>query len=220
MQTPFSAAQFFNVFAQYNHAVWPVQIILIGLALAAVLLAARAAKKSLAVTGLLAGFWVWMGVAYHLVFFARITPLGFVFSALFVLEGISIAWHGLRTRRLVLAATRERAPWIGGWVLIGYSLIAYPVLALAFGQRYPAMPTFGLPCPTTIFTLGVFLWCRRPVPWSVLVVPGLWALVATSAAANFGVIEDYALPLAAAVLFLTREWPRKMAEARAVQHSV
>jgi uncharacterized protein DUF6064 len=66
------------------------------------------------------------------------------------------------------------------------------------------LPTFGLPCPTTIFTLGLFLWCRRPTPWLLLVVPALWAAIAISAAVSFHVFEDYALPVAAVVLIAVR----------------
>jgi hypothetical protein len=61
------------------------------------------------------------------------------------------------------------------------------------GQRYPELPTFGLPCPTTIFTLGMLSLCPRPVPWTLYLIPGLWAVIATSAAWVFGIGEDLAL---------------------------
>lgn len=48
-----------------------------------------------------------------------------------------------------------------------------PSLGVAIGHTYPAQPTFGLPCPTTIFTFGLLLWVRPPVPWSLLVIPVL-----------------------------------------------
>lgn len=59
------------------------------------------------------------------------------------------------------------------------------------------MPTFGVPCPTVIFTFGVLTWCLRPVPRSVLVVPVLWALLGVSAATSLGAVEDLGLPIAA-----------------------
>src|SRR6478735_636787 len=46
----------------------------------------------------------------------------------------------------------------------------------------PAVPTFGLPCPTTIFTIGVLLFAKAPVPRSAFIVPVLWALVGSTAA--------------------------------------
>ena len=79
---------------------------------------------------------------------------------------------------------------------IGYALVLYPAIAYLAGQRYPAMPTFPLPCPLTILTLGIFAWRGPSLSPDLLVVPGLWALVGISAAVNFGVVEDLALPLA------------------------
>jgi hypothetical protein len=80
-----------------------------------------------------------------------------------------------------------------------YALIGYPALGWAFGHRYPAAPTFGVPCPTTIFTLGLLLWGLERLPWRVVVVPLLWAGVGTSAAATLGITEDFGLPLAGIV---------------------
>jgi hypothetical protein len=158
------------------------------------------------VMAILAALWAWMAVAYHALFFSRINPLAYGFAALFLFQAGVFGWHGLKTGRLALAQPVERPARIGGAMLIGYALVVYPAIALAVGQRYPAIPTFGLPCPTTIFTLGLLLWCRRPVPWVVLVVPGLWAVIATSAAVSLGVVEDYALPLAAALVIGVRMW--------------
>jgi hypothetical protein len=79
-------------------------------------------------------------------------------------------------------------------------------LARSFGHFYPAAATFGLPCPTTVATLGLLLWLVPPVPWPLVVIPLLWSAVGTSAAVVLGVREDYALGLAGvltAIVFLT-----------------
>jgi len=64
---------------------------------------------------------------------------------------------------------------------------------MAFGHRYPRVPTFGLPCPTTIFTLGILLLASFPFPKSVFIVPFLWSVVGTSAAFQLGVLQDLSL---------------------------
>jgi len=43
----------------------------------------------------------------------------------------------------------------------------------------------------------VLVWYVRPVPWSVLVAPLLWTLIALSSAIVFGIVEDFAFPIAA-----------------------
>src|SRR5690606_31807492 len=53
--------------------------------------------------------------------------------------------------------------------------------------------TFGLPCPTTLFTVGLLAFLARPYPAYVLAVPLLWSAVGTSAAFGLGMYEDLGL---------------------------
>jgi hypothetical protein len=88
---------------------------------------------------------------------------------------------------------------IAGGVLIAYALVVYPLVAMRLGHAYPAMPTFGVPCPVTIFTFGLLLWAAPSVPLRLLVIPTLWAGVGISAVVNLGVIEDLGLPASAII---------------------
>lgn len=85
---PFTREQFFAVFADYNAAVWPVQVLayLAGLAVVAALLRPSPVRHRL-VASALAAMWIWTGLAYHGVFFARINPVAIAFGALFVVQG-------------------------------------------------------------------------------------------------------------------------------------
>lgn len=44
---------------------------------------------------------------------------------------------------------------LAGIALIADALVLYPVWSAYSGHSYPETATFGLPCPTTIFTIGV-----------------------------------------------------------------
>jgi hypothetical protein len=190
---PFDARQFFEVFARYNAAVWPAQIALQLAALSAVLLALRPRPGSDRAIGvILGGLWLWMGGVYHLVFVRPINPTAILFGALFLLEGVLLFILAGWGERLHFAWTPTTRGTIGA-AFIGYALVLYPMLAYAFGQRYPATPTFGLPCPTTILTLGLLAWSRPRRPWGVLVIPLLWSAVGASAAVQLGVWEDLGL---------------------------
>ena len=194
---PFSSDDFFGVFARYNESMWPLPLLLVAAGLAVAVMASSAPRRSRRLMATLAALWAYMAIAYHLAFLTSLTPVALLFAALFLIEAALLAWHGLRTRRLHLAVPLDRTSRLVGGALIAYALVGYPAVAAFAGQHYPAMPTFGLPCPTTIFTFGVLTWCVRPVPRSVLVVPLLWTLVAMSAAIPFGIVEDFALPIAA-----------------------
>lgn len=198
---PFTVEQFLAVFSAYNEAVWPAQLVLVGLALIAVgLIVADRARETRLVGMLLAALWFWSGVAYHLAFFAAINRAALAFGALFVVQGALLAWDGVSRRRSFhIHATTSGAV---GSALVVYALIAYPLIGLASGQRYPAMPTFGAPCPTTIFTFGVLLWSEEPIPVRLLVIPALWSLVGASAAVSLGIVEDHGLLIAGVVAML------------------
>jgi hypothetical protein len=206
MDLPFSAEQFFEVFHRYNDGVWPAQILLTGIGLVAAFLAFRPRPGSdRFVAGTLALLWAWMGVAYHIRFFQAINPAALAFGLLFLFQSILFLWYGILRSDLRFKAPRSVAGIIGGSLIV-FAFVAYPLLARSFGHIYPAAPTFGLPCPTTIATLGLILWLVPPVPWPLVVIPLLWSAVGASAAVILGVREDYALGLAGvltAIVFLT-----------------
>ena len=151
-----------------------------------------------AVAGILGLFWVWMGVVYHWTFFRAINPAATLFGVLFVLEGIALVARGA-VRRGLRFRFRATLQGLAGALLLAYALVAYPLLGYAAGHRYPAMPTFGLPCPTTIFTLGLLLWTEPPVPRLPLLVPLAWSAFGASAALQLGVWEDLGLVVAGLV---------------------
>jgi len=199
MTLPFDVEQFFAVFARYNTAVWPGQVILLALAAGAVALAWHSQGDvwmDRAVATVLALLWIWMGVVYHIGFFRAINPAAVLFGALFVAEGLLLAWYGVLHHGLEFRPTGARGA--AGTALLAYAFFIYPLLNGLAGHRYPATPTFGLPCPTTIFTFGLLLWAEHR-RWSVLVVPLVWSVVGGSAALLLRVPADVGL-LAAGVV--------------------
>ncbi len=76
----------------------------------------------------------------------------------------------------------------------------YPVLNAAQHQTLLRAPTFGVPCPTTIFTMGVLLLAARG--WSLAVIPLAWSVIGGSAAVLLGVWADYMLPIGGVLLAL------------------
>jgi hypothetical protein len=206
MQLPFTAEQFFAVFRDYNDSVWPAQVLLLALALIALaLVVAPRHWSGVAVSAILAFLWLWIGLAYHLAFFTTINPLAYAFAAVSAAGGLIFLWHGVIRRRLRFQLARD-ARGVMGMALVVYALVAYPVWSAYAGHHYPALPTFGLPCPTTIFTIGVLAFLVSPYPRAPLIVPALWCLVGSQAAFPLGVPQDLGLVAAglAGVVLLAR----------------
>lgn len=210
MDLPFSTEQFFEVFRRYNSGVWPAQVLLTGLGLLAALLAFRPRPGSdRIVAGTLALVWAWMGAVYHIGFFRSINPAALAFGLLFLFQAILFLWYGVLRSDLRFRAPRSVAGLIGGSLLV-MAFVVYPLLARSFGHLYPAAPTFGLPCPTTIATLGLILWLVPPVPLPLVAVPLVWSAVGTSAAVVLGVREDFGLGLAGVLTLLVLLTTRRL----------
>jgi hypothetical protein len=198
MKLPFSPHQFFGVFAQYNDAFWPVVAgwwVATIAALIAVWL--RPKRWSPTLSLFLGAMWLWNAIAYHAWLFTRINPAAWLFSGLFAVQGVLFFWAGLRrTVEYFSSASTRRTI---GLVFVAYSL-AYPFLTIALGHRYPTTPTFGLPCPTVILTIGVLVTVRGGAPLSLVPIPIAWAFIGGSAAVLLSVATDFAL-LGAGALF-------------------
>ena len=196
MNLPFTTEQFLAVFEQYNQTVWPIQIFLNLVALCALILAVRRITHSdKIISAILSFLWLWIGIVYHLVFFAPINPAARIFAGLNILQGLMFIHFGLFRPRLSFQF-KPNFYGITGSILILYALIIYPVLGLFLGHQYPKSPTFGLPCPTTIFTLGLLLWTNPRIPKAILIIPFIWSLIGFSAALTMGIHEDIGLLVA------------------------
>ena len=198
MSVPFTPQQFFEVMHRYNEGVWPAQLALNALALLGVgLLAVRRAWRDRLIAAVLVVLWLWSGVVYHGRYFYELNAAAAFFGGLFLAGGIAFAWDGMIARRLQFEYAVTARSLIG-IALVVYALLVYPLLATATGHGFPQTPTFGTPCPTTIFTIGMLAFTKVPVPRHLFIAPVVWAMIGSQAAFLFGVYEDLGLVVAGA----------------------
>lgn len=199
------------LFAQYNPAVWPLQpLALLGAIAVSALIVLRPSRRAdrLANT-FLAALWLVIGVVFHGLFVRTLDPVqSVVYAAAFVAQAALFVALGVVGGRVAYRPRRDAASAFGLGAIV-YALVVYPAIGIALGHPYPQAPLFGAaPCPTTIFTFGLLLLARQPVPKVLLLVPLAWAVVATPAAVGRGVFEDVALlgvALGAMVLIVVRD---------------
>ncbi|MGE5245155.1 MAG: DUF6064 family protein [Betaproteobacteria bacterium] len=207
MELPFTHAAFLDVFGAYNHALWPAATVLWTVTAAMALQWARTRNgDGRALCALLAVHWAWSGAVYHWIFFRRINPAAAFFGGGFVLEAILFAWLAVTVRTRFRLDESPRG--VLGLSLVIYSL-AYPLAGLAFGLRYPRMPIFAVPCPTTLLTVGLLL-TASGAPRTVNIVPIAWSAIGASAAFVLGVRADLALMAAGVLLTLDTLAPRAL----------
>ena len=189
---PFTPDEFFDVFAAYNRSLWFVALTLWLYAVAgAVVLARHRDRGGRFLSCSLAVQWAWVAVVYHGAFFASINPAAWLFAALFLIQSALFVWFGLVRNELRFSASGSPRGVVA-WMLIIYSLV-YPMLAQLDGHAFPRGPTFGVPCPTTLLTIGFLFAAVPPWPRVLALIPVLWAFVAGSAALVLGVRADLML---------------------------
>ena len=141
-----------------------------------------------------------------ILFFTKINGAAYVFGLLFVFQAVLFFYYGLIKRNLEF---NFRNNFIGviSIILFLYALIFYPLLGYQFGHLYPRTPTFGLPCPTTIFTFGmiILLENRKNI---IFIIPIVWSLVGFTAAIKLGIYQDIGLLIAgllSAIILFTKK---------------
>lgn len=191
---PFSRADFFAVFVEYNAALWPTQVLACAAALLCVYLFVRRSPiTDRVILVVLAVMWAVNGIGYHGLFFSAINPAAYLFAAFFVVEAACLAVfavHGTAANFVIRRDSRTAV----GLLLIVFAILLYPLWGMIAGHRYPAMPMLGIaPCPTTIFTIGILLLGRWTVVRWLLPIPVLRSAIGGTAAFVLGVPQDFGL---------------------------
>jgi Family of unknown function (DUF6064) len=199
MKPPFTLEQFLGVFESYNQEVFPMQIVFYLLSIFAVYLVLKPNAYSDKIISFIVAFlWLWMGIVYHLIYFTVINKLAYFFGAFFIVQSLLFVVLGAFQGRFRFRFQKDKYK-ITGIILILFALIIYPILGYFFGHIYPSSPTFGLPCPTTIFTFGILLLNEKKCPISILIIPFLWSIIGFMAAFQFGILEDTGLIVASLI---------------------
>lgn len=189
---PFSSDQFISVFQMYNLSVWPMQILFYILAIYIIYLIFKNSKNSSKIISLiLFFFWLWIGVVYHLIYFIKINPAAKIFGIVFIIQALLFFIFGVIKNKIKYTFSKNIYSYLG-IIFIFTALLFYPLVGLLLGHTYPNSPTFGLPCPTTIFTFGVLLLAQK-LPKSIVIIPFMWSIVGFSASFAIGMKEDIIL---------------------------
>jgi len=205
VQLPFTPTEFFDVLGAYNVALWPGALALWFISVALVALAAgMTTPPSRALSALLAAHWAWSALAYHAAFFTKVNPMAWLFAALFLIQAAAFLWYGVVQQRIQFTAGRSWRHVAGAALII--AALLYPIVHLAQSALSARVPTFGVPCPTTLLTIGLLLPAALP-SWRLAVIPVGWSILAGSASFFFGVHADVLLPVAAVVWVISLALP-------------
>jgi hypothetical protein len=147
------------------------------------------------INGVLSFLWLWIGVVYQLLFFSPINKAAYLFAVIFIIQSLIFLFFGVIKEEIQYNFQKSFLNYVGIFFLF-YALLIYPLLGYILGHQYPYSPTFGLPCPTTIFTFGMLLFIKNKIRVFQIILPFLWSLIGFTAALKLSIYEDLGLLIA------------------------
>ncbi|MCJ7650529.1 MAG: DUF6064 family protein [Candidatus Lokiarchaeota archaeon] len=191
----FSLEEFLLVLESYNLAIWPLQIIAYVLIVLVLFFSLKPTKYSTKIVlAILSFFWLFTGIVFCLLYWAPTHIFGYIFGVCCIAQGLLFLYS--ITRSDITISSPDKTYTFIGILFVLYAIIGYQVFGYYLGHIYPKFFAVGLvPCPTTIFTLGIFLIINKKIPIKYFVIPLMISLGGFLAAYN-GIYEDIGLIIA------------------------
>jgi hypothetical protein len=191
----FSLEEFLLVLESYNLFIWPLQIIAYVFIVLVLFFSVTPTKYSAKiVSAVLSFFWLFTGIVFCLIYWAPTHIFGYVFGILCTVQGLLFLYNIIKSD--ITIDPQDKSSKLIGILFVLYAMIGYQVFGYYLSHIYPKFFAVGLvPCPTTIFTLGIFLIINKSIPIKYFVIPLMISLGGFLAAYN-GIYEDIGLIIA------------------------
>ena len=202
----FSSGTYYRLFEIYNRAIWPAQVVAVGLGLLILALLRRRAggARGRLVAAILAACWLWVAIAFHASRYATINWAAVYFAWAFGLEAALLIWIGVIRGGL-------RFEWQAGTWIFLFALLVEPILGPLLGRSWRQVEVFGVaPDPTAVATLGVLLAARFRFRWLLMIIPVLWCAITGATLLAMKAPDFWVLPLAAVVAIALASWQRRL----------
>jgi hypothetical protein len=192
----FSPRTYHRLLELYNAAIWPLQLVALGLGIAILVLARDAgARRARVIAAMLAACWLYVAWAFHLRHYATINWAALYFAAAFAAQALLLLWQGAIRGRWRFGPSVRPAQSVGRFV-VAFALVGQPLVALFSGRRLVEAEVFGVaPDPTAVATLGVLLMLQGPST-TAMIVPLAWCAVAGAFQWAMAARDALVMPLA------------------------
>jgi len=191
----FTLEEFLMVLERYNLSIWPLQIFAYLFGIVALFFSIKRTKySSKIILAILSFYWFWNGIVFCPIFWAPTYKFAYLFGAFCIIQGF-LFLSGIFKSNFSIGL-RSNLHSIIGILFLVYAMAGYQLVGYFLGHVYPKFFPFGLvPCPTAIFTFGLFLITDKKFPKYYLIVPFIVAMGGFLAAYR-GILEDIGLIIA------------------------
>jgi len=204
----FTPRTYYRLFELYNAAIWPAQVLALGLGAAVAALARRGTAASGRIAaGILAACWLFVALAFHAARYATINTGAVYLAGLFGLEAALLVVFGVVPGRPAFEKPRGLRGRVGLGIFL-FALAIMPLAAPVFGRGWRSAEIFGVaPDPTAVGTLGILLLGRAKRRWPVMIAPALWCAITGATLYTMHAPDFWVAPAAAALAVLAAALP-------------
>lgn len=183
---------FLMVLERYNLSIWPLQIFAYIFGLLALFFSIKSTKYSnKIILAALSFFWLWNGIVFCPIYWAPTYKFAYFFGAMCTVQGFLFLIGAIKSNMSI--RFRPNLYSFIGILSVIYAMGGYYLMGYFLGHVYPKSFPFGLvPCPTAIFTFGLFVMTDKKFPRYYLVVPFIVSLAGFLAVYK-GILEDIGL---------------------------
>jgi hypothetical protein len=167
----FSLEEFLLVLESYNLGIWPLQILAYVLILLVLFISLKPTKYySKIVLAALSFFWLFTGIVFCFIYWAPTHIFGYIFGICCTVQGLLFLYSIIKSD--ITIDPQDKSYKIIGILFVFYAIIGYQVFGYYLGHIYPKFFAVGLvPCPTTIFTFGLFVIINTKIPIKYVAIP-------------------------------------------------
>jgi hypothetical protein len=214
----FSPRTYYRLLEIYNAAIWPAQILAVGLGLAIAGMtraSALDARRGRFIASILATCWLWVAIAFHANRYAMINWAAVYFAWGFGIEAALLTWKGVVRGQLRFERPRDLASRAGLGIFL-FALLAEPLAAPLLGRGWRSAETFGgTPDPTAVATLGLLLLVNDRGRGLLSVLPAIWCAISGATLVAMKAPDFWVPPLAAALAIALGVWQTRERRRRA-----
>jgi hypothetical protein len=182
----FSPRTYYRMFELYHAEIWPIHVVVLAsVGVIAVLLRREDEWRGRVIAAVLAGWWLWVAVAFHLERYATINWAARYFGAGFAIQALLLLWISVVRGQLRFGFSRQPEAYAAVALLL-VAFVVEPIAGLLTGRTWRQVEMFGVtPDPTAIATLALLalstprasrILAVLPVVWCAIGGATLWAL--------------------------------------------
>jgi hypothetical protein len=193
----FSPRTYYRMFELYHTQIWPLHLVVLGSVVAMLLLLRRQDERhGRVISGLLAGWWLWVAIVFQLQRYATINWAAKYFALLFAMQGLLLIWVGVVRGRLRFRSSRRPGAQMAMGLLL-VSLVLSPIAGRIAGRAWRQVEMFGVtPDPTATATLALLALSAPRAPRALLVIPASWCAIGGATLWALGSAEAWVVLIA------------------------